>query len=312
MFARTHRLLGAGLLAGSALALIVAGTPAVASTAAAPAPLALTAARISHSAVRGELSGAAAHAATTSQDASFLAAHAGLLPHSAKAAAAIPDAAAETIHPAQGTAFVDEGNDEGAFATQSVTTQLHPTNGGTTIYTPTMYPAGGSCIEVTTVYTTDTQAVEAWDWCNNINFEASVPIDSSFLSRYTGNTGAYTVQIEQTNASSNTWTAYLYDYSTSSYDTLYTSSGSTQAGTTGWDVNELYSDVQSNGQSYACADMANLTFSASNIQVDLGGTWTAASPSNADTEFDQPASAFDCPAMRYQMITQYSHWQVLD
>ena len=77
MFARTHRLLGAGLLAGSALALIVAGTPAVASTAAAPAPLALTAARISHSAVRGELSGAAAHAATKGQDASFLAAHAG-------------------------------------------------------------------------------------------------------------------------------------------------------------------------------------------------------------------------------------------
>jgi hypothetical protein len=307
MRARTHRFLGAGLLAGSALALIVAATPALAAPAA-PAPLTATAARTSHAAVHNELRGAKARAATRGQVGSFLAAHAGLLPRSAK----VPGAAAETIHPAQGTGFINEGNNQGAFAQQSVTTQLHPTNGGTTIYTPTMYPAGGSCIEVTTVYTSTTQAVEAWDWCNKIDFEASVPIDSSFLTRYTNGTGAYTVQISQTNASSNTWTAYLYDYSTSSYDTLYTSSGSTQAGTTGWDVNELYSDVQSNGQSYACTDMANLTFSADNIQVDLGGTWTAASTSNSNTEFDQPASAFDCPAMRYQMITQYNHWQVVD
>jgi hypothetical protein len=309
MRARTHRLLGAGLLAGSAIALIVAATPALASaTSAAPTPLTPTAARTAHAAVRNELRGAQARAATKGQDQSFLAAHAGLLPRSARS----PKAPADTIHPAQGTAFVNEGNDQGAFSTQSVTTQLHPTDGGTTIYTPTMYPAGGSCIEVTTVYTSGTQAVEAWDWCNKIDFEASVPIDSSFLSRYTNGTGAYTVQITQTDASSNTWAAYLYDYSTSSYDTLFTSSGSTQAGNTGWDINELYSNVQSDGQSYACTDMANLTFSADNIQVDLGGTWTAASPSNSDTEFDQPASAFDCPAMQYQMITQYSHWQVVD
>ncbi|HEY4020845.1 MAG TPA: hypothetical protein VGM75_19295 [Pseudonocardiaceae bacterium] len=308
MRARTHRFLGAGLLAGSALALIVAATPALASSVAAPAPLMPTAARTAHAAVAGELRGSAARAATKGQVRSFLAAHAGLLPRSART----PKAAAQTIHPAQGTGFVNEGNNQGAFAQQSVTTALHPTNGATTIYTPTMYPAGGSCVEVTTVYTAGTQAVEAWDWCNKIDFEASVPIDSSFLSRYTNGTGAYTVQIQQTDASNNTWTAYLYDYSSSSYDTLYTSSGSTQAGDTGWDVNELYSDVQSDGQSYACTDMANLTFSADNIQVDLGGTWTAASPSNSDTEFDQPASAFDCPAMRYQMITNYNHWQVLD
>ncbi|HEX4226440.1 MAG TPA: hypothetical protein VHZ97_29020 [Pseudonocardiaceae bacterium] len=306
MRARTHRFLGAGLLAGSALALIVAATPAVAAPSAAPAPLSLT--NTVHATVAGELSGTSARAATRGQDGSFLAAHAGLLPRSART----PAIAAQTIHPAQGTAFVNEGNNQGAFAVQSVSTALHPTNGGTTIYTPTMYPAGGSCIEVTTVYTTDTQAVEAWDWCNNIDFEASVPINSAFLSKYTNGTGSYTVQIARTNASNNTWTAYLYDYSTSAYDTFYTSSGSTQAGDTGWDVNELYSNVQSNGQSYACKDMANLTFTANNIQVNLGGTWTAASPSNSDTEFDQPASAFDCPAMKYQMINKYNHWQVLD
>jgi hypothetical protein len=311
----THRLLGVGLLAGSALALVVAATPAVATPAVANTAVANTAvaapasgtARVSNSAVQGEITGAAARTATRSQVSSFVAAHAGLLPRSAR----MPQSA-QTIHPAQGTGFVNKGNDQGAMATQSVSTSLHPTNGGTTIYTPTMYPAGGSCIEVTTVYTNTTQAVEAWDWCNQIDFEASVPINSSFLSKYTNGTGAYTVQIKQTNSGNNTWTAYLYDYTKGAYDTFYTSSGSTQAGDTGWDVNELYSNLQSNGQSYACTDMANLTFSATNIQLDLGGTWTAASTSNSDTEFDQPASAFHCNAMKYQMITKYNHWQVLD
>jgi hypothetical protein len=304
MRVRTHRLPVAGLLAGSALALIVAATPAVAAAPAAPSAPSTA----SHASVQGEISGAAARTATKGQVDTFLAAHSGLLPRSTK----IPKVAAQTIHPAQGTGFVNKGNDQGAMATQSVSTALHPTNGGTTIYTPTMYPAGGSCIEVTTVYTNVTQAVEAWDWCNNIDFEASVAINSSFLSKYTNGTGAYTVQIKQTNAGNNTWTAYLYDYAKGAYDTFYTSSGSTQAGDTGWDVNELYSSLQSNGQSYACTDMANLTFSASNIQLDLGGTWTAASTSNSDTEFDQPASAFHCSAMKYQMITKYNHWQVVD
>jgi hypothetical protein len=179
------------------------------------------------------------------------------------------------------------------------------------IYTPTMYPAGGSCIEVTTVYDSATQAVEAWDWCNHIDFEASVPINASFLSRYTNGSSAYAVEIAQTNTGNNTWTAYLYDYQTSTYDTLYTSSGSTQAGTTGWDINELYSDVDSGGQSKACADLSGRTFTSSGIQVNLNGSWRAASPSNADTRYDHPASDFDCADMRYQMINKYDHWQVV-
>ncbi|HEX3784967.1 MAG TPA: hypothetical protein VHX38_35345 [Pseudonocardiaceae bacterium] len=308
--------LRAALLAGSAIALIVAAAPAGAaqSTSSSPTPLSVTAvsqhsARLSQVDVRNVQRGATVRTRTQGQVGSFLAAHSGLLHRFASAG---PASSASQIHPAQGTGFINEGNDEGSFADQSVSTSLHPTNADTTIYTPTMYPAGGSCIEVSTVYTASTQAVEAWDWCNHIDFEASVAINSDFISRYTNGSGACSAEILRTNASSNTWTAYLYDYSTSSYDTLYTSSGTSQAGTTGWDVNELYSDVQSNGQSYACTDMAGITFSADDIQVDLGGTWQAASPSNSNTEFDQPAPNFDCSAMSYQMINQYNHWQVLD
>lgn len=309
MRANVHRRLGAALLAGSAVALIVCAAPADASPSVATQALAqqnLASRPASHVDVHGVQRGAAVSQQTADQVNAFRATHAALVGHSLGALAVSPRT---TIHPAQGTAFVDKGNDQGSFATQSVTTNLKPANGGTTIYTPTMYPAGGSCVEVTTVYTNSTQAVEAWDWCNHINFEASVAINASFVSRYTSG-GAYTAEIVRTNASNNTWVAYLYDYATSSYDTLYTSSGSTQAGTTGWDVNELYSDVNSSGQSYACADLAGKTFSASNIQVDLGGTWTAAAPGNSDTRYNTPASGFDCPSMSFHYVTQYSNWQV--
>ena len=295
----------AGLLAGATVVLAVAATPAAASQST-PA-LASPTAPVSHADVAGVHRGATVRQQTASQLGSFRASHANLLGQ--RAAAVSPR---DTIHPAQGTAFINEGNDQGAFADQSVTPAVHPPDSGTTIYTPTMYPAGGSCVEVTTVYTVNTQAVEAWDWCNHIDFEASVNIDSAFLSKYGNGGGIYSVEIVQTNSGNNTWTAYLYDYASSSWDTFYSSSGSTQAGTTGWDVNELYSNVASNGQSYACADMAGQTFSASGIQVDLGGTWTAAAPSNSNTEFDQPAANFDCPAMSYQMVHQYDHWQVYD
>jgi hypothetical protein len=290
---RASTLRRAGAILVAAAAVVLTATPA-------NAAVATPQAKVSQQNVAGVQPG------TAGQKDNFLTAHANMLGREL-----VGHAAAATIHPSAGTAFIDKGNDQGAFATQSVTTAMRPTDGGTTIYTPTLYPAGGSCIEVTTVYTNSTQAVEAWDWCNHINFEASVPINSSFITKYTNGASAYTVEILRTNATNNTWVAYLYNYSTKAYDTLYTSSGKSQAGTTGWDVNELYSNVQSNGQSYACTDMAGKTFSASNIQVDLGGTWQAAAPGNSDTRFDSGNAAFDCSSRTYQMITQYSHWQVV-
>jgi hypothetical protein len=289
----------AGAVFGACAAVVLMSSPADAAVA---PPM--TASGGHHADVVGVERGAAVRQRTAGQTASFLDAHAALLgrPLAGHAAAA-------TIHPAAGTAFIDKGNDQGAFATQSAHTDVHPTNGGTTIYTPTLYSAGGSCIEVTTVYTNTTQAVEAWDWCNHINFEASVAINSSFVSRYENGAGSYTAEILKTGG--NTWVAYLYNYSTKAYDTLYTSSGTSQAGTTGWDVNELYSNLQSNGQSYACADMAGKTFEANGIQVDLGGTWQAAAPGNSDTRFDSGDASYDCASRSYQMVTQYNHWKVV-
>ncbi|MFF6955034.1 hypothetical protein [Streptomyces sp. NPDC008317] len=214
------------------------------------------------------------------------------------------------IHPAQGTAFKSLSGSDGSCATQSVSTQLTVHDSGTTIYTPTMYPAGGSCVELVTVYTRTVRSVSAWDWCRSVNFAASVTINSSFLTTYTGGTGSYTGRVVKTSAASNTWSADLYNYSTGQWDTLFAQSGANQSGRTdGWDIEELYSTVGTSGQASSCADMANLTFESANIAVRTNGTWSPASTANADTHYDSPAGSFYCPTRTFQMLTPYTHWK---
>ncbi|GHH86497.1 hypothetical protein GCM10018793_58620 [Streptomyces sulfonofaciens] len=216
------------------------------------------------------------------------------------------------IHPAQGTAFKAASGADGACATQSVSTQLRVQDGYTTIYTPTLYPPGGSCVELVTVYTQSVRSVSAWDWCRSVNFAASVPIDSSFLNTYTGGSGAYTGRVVRTSASSNTWSAALYNYSTGRWDTLFTQSGTNQSGRTdGWDIEELYSTIGSSGRAYSCDAMAGLAFESSNISVRNNGAWSAATSANSDTHYDQPNSAFYCPNRSFQMVSAYDHWKAV-
>lgn len=250
--------------------------------------------------------GAAARTRMADAAAGFRAAHRGLVPSSTAAA---PDLAAQ-IHPAQGTSLTNVSGTGGVVATQSFSSTLTVARSSTTIYTPTVYPAGGSCIEVTTVYRTGTRSVSVWDWCNAITFVVAVPIDAAFRSTYASG-GFYSTEVLRTGTSPNTWVAYLYNYATSTWETLYTSAGSTQAGTTGWDVYELYSDVDANGTSYACTDMAGTTFEATAIRQYVGGSWVDAAPGNAGTAYDQPHANFKCPDMTYQMLTPYSHWRAV-
>lgn len=217
-----------------------------------------------------------------------------------------------SIHPAQGTAFKAMSGADGSCATQSVSTQLTVRNSATTIYTPTMYPPGGSCVELVTVYTPSVRSVSAWDWCRSVNFAASVPINSSFLSTYTNGSGAYTGRVVKTSAASNTWSAALYNYATGRWDTLFTQSGTNQSGRTdGWDIEELYSAVGPSGRAYSCDDMAGLTFESSNISVRNNGGWSTATSANSDTHYNQPDSAFYCPTRSFQMISAYDHWKAV-
>jgi hypothetical protein len=224
------------------------------------------------------------------------------------------DSLKANIHPAQGTAFKQLAGADGSCATQSVTTAVQIGDSYTTIYTPTMYPPGGSCVELVTMYTAGQHVVAAWDWCRSIAFEASVPIDSGFLATYTdgGAVPAYTGRVIRTDAASNTWSAQLYNRTTGRWDTLYAQSGTNQSGRTdGWDINELYSQTDGSGTAYSCYAMSGLTFESSGIAVRVNGQWSAASSANSDTHYDQPDSAYDCPDRRFTMVSPYDHWKVV-
>jgi hypothetical protein len=215
---------------------------------------------------------------------------------------------AATIHEYVGTSFDRLANFNGAQATQSVSTRIHVGNAGTTLYMPTMYP-NDACIEVTTAYFFGSRAVAAWDWCQAIRFVAQVPINRKFVGTYTVNHN-YTTQIVRTNASTNEWTAYLYNYKTASWDTLFKQSGTGQVGPAeGWDIYELYTNIKANGQSYACDDLKKKRVESQNIQVEIGSTWNIADPAHAGNDYDVPLGNFQCSSLHYHMLTQFSHWK---
>jgi len=213
-----------------------------------------------------------------------------------------------TLHEYVGTSFDDLAGFNGAQATQSVSTKIHVGNAGTTLYMPTMYP-NDACIEVTTAYFFGSRAVAAWDWCKAIRFVAQVTINKRFVTTYTVNNN-YTTQIVRTNPSTNEWTAYLYNYKTASWDTLFKQSGTGQTGLAeGRDIYELYSEQMSNGQSYACVDLKRKRVESQNIQVQIGSTWNVADPAHAGDDYDVPLANFHCNSLHYHMLTQFSHWK---
>jgi hypothetical protein len=214
-----------------------------------------------------------------------------------------------TIHEYVGTSFDNIADSQGSQATQSVSTKIKPADPGTTLYTPTMFPSGGSCVEVSTAYFHTSQVVAAWDWCVQIRFVAQVTIDASFMSTYTQDKN-YSTQIVMTDKPTNEWSSYLYNYTTAQWDLLFKQHGTSEVGLQeGWDLYELYSNLKPNGQSYACIDLRRKRIESQNIQVRIGSTWFAADPAHAGDDYDVPLSEFHCKSLRYHMITQFSHWK---
>lgn len=260
--------------------------------------------------VSGVLRGAAVPHNSSADVSRFLAAHAQRTGAPLTLASGGPRAGdpVKTIHPAQGIGLMDRYNPTGASATHSVAPGLTITHPGSTVYVPTLYPPGGACIEVSTRYVQGTRDVAAWDWCRSINFAASVRIDDDFVAKYT-KANAYRVRIVQTDSGSNTWTASLYNVQKGGWDTLFTSGGTSQGGNGGWDIYELYSGVDTSGESHVCGDLHGIRFEASAITVLADGQWAPASPDNADTHYDQPSDNFACPGHQYQLVTEYDHWR---
>lgn len=186
--------------------------------------------------------------------------------------------------------------------------------GGDFVYAPTMKPPSGSCIEVVTADSSGGPELWAWDWCNGVTVGKSVAIDSSFVGTYTTTVDGlptYSLDEVRTSTSPNTWTAYLYNYTTGAWDTFYTSSGSDQSGLDfGWDMFEVYTSTNaSTGNGYFCGDLAGKQFNSTGIQLYLNGAWVGANSSNAPLSGPVPSgSQFRCPGLSFNLVHADDHW----
>ncbi|QXJ20537.1 carbohydrate-binding protein [Actinomadura graeca] len=209
------------------------------------------------------------------------------------------------------------GSHDGFQATHSVDTSYKVSFKDDYTYTPTI-KAAGSCMEITTVYS---QAVGneiwAWDWCGGNGPKKEVKMDADFLQTYTKTVNgrpAYSVQLVKTDAGQNAWSAYLYNFKTSSWSLFYSKSGTdTSSLKYGWDIFEIYASRNSaTNTAYYCTDAKNVVFESSSIQLRNGGAWKPASPSESPW---QPVTSpnpndYLCPALKFVREGANDHWIV--
>jgi hypothetical protein len=205
----------------------------------------------------------------------------------------------------------------GAEATQSLNPRLTaPKTGAVFIYAPTLDPSSIDTIEMTTIYDGGGNYVGAWDWgAAKPGFAKVAIINSNFLARYaTAVSGRYfySVRDVQTKASTNTWTAYLYNYKNRAWDTFYTSSDkaklSGNAG--GWDQDEVWTDYDSStAEAYYCTATYGDLFESTGLKYRLtaGGAWRAATPSDSTSTPAYPdGSDLGCGAVGFALPTENS------
>jgi hypothetical protein len=200
----------------------------------------------------------------------------------------------------------------GAMATQSVDANLRVFHAGEFVYAPTLLPGTGACIELTTIYDGGAAQVGAWDWCAAApSFVKVATIDATFLSTYTAmvhGRPAYSMKTVLTNASNNTWTAYLYNQTTAKWDVFDSESGTASSDTAnGWDMFEVYTITDPNsGNGYYCADSRGVTWESSGVAWSFtSGVWQKPIPSNSSWIPNTTPSPVDfrCPTLTFTIVS---------
>ncbi|MWK38247.1 carbohydrate-binding protein [Actinomadura sp. J1-007] len=209
------------------------------------------------------------------------------------------------------------GTHDGLMATQSVDTSYKVSYSADFTYTPTI-KAASSCMEITTVYSQVLgNEIWAWDWCGGNGPSVELKLDASFVQTYTTPVNghpAYNVQLVRTDASRNSWSAYLYNYKTSSWSLFYSKSGTdTSELKYGWDIFEIYATRNpSTGTAYYCSEAKNVVFESSSIKLRKNNQWTPASPSDSPWQPSANPNPSDylCPTLKFVRAGANDHWIV--
>ncbi|MEU4805348.1 hypothetical protein [Actinosynnema sp. NPDC023587] len=211
-------------------------------------------------------------------------------------------------------------NSDGAMATHTLNPGISiPSGNPDVVYAPTLDPSGKTCIEVTTFYWQGGNGVGAWDWCAaSPGFAAVAWIDAAFMSTYSDThlgPPAYTVKDIQTDPVTNSWTAYLFNYSTGYWDALFTSADAgklTNPGG-GWSMFEVYTEYNSaTGEGYYCTETAGTLFAAVGISINVGGTWSLLTTSNSSVTPPGSVSSasLGCTGLSFALPSANDYWEV--
>lgn len=205
----------------------------------------------------------------------------------------------------------------GAMATHGVRPALKVAVPDEVLYTPTLLPGRTACLEMTTIYFAGIVQLGAWDWCAaDPGFKKLVVVNSTFLDTYTvtlNGRPAYTVKANQTDAATNTWTSYLYNHQTGAWDVFFTSSGTKVHNHDGWDMWEIYSNVNPNsGAAYYCADSRGFFWDSSDIQWSFApGSWEPASTTNSTVNPANPKPAdYNCASLSFTLDSPNNSYTV--
>ncbi|MEU6148527.1 hypothetical protein ABZ816_00850 [Actinosynnema sp. NPDC047251] len=211
-------------------------------------------------------------------------------------------------------------NSDGAMATHTLNPGISiPPGNPDVVYAPTLDPSGKTCIEVTTFYWQGGNGVGAWDWCAAApGFAAVAWIDATFLSKYSDThlgPPAYTVKDVQTDPVTNSWTAYLFNYSTGYWDALFTSAdpGKLTNPGGGWSMFEVYTEYNSaTGEGYYCTETAGTLFAAAGISINVGGTWSLLTTTNSSVTPPGSVSSasLGCTGLSFSLPSANDYWQV--
>ena len=158
--------------------------------------------------------------------------------------------------------------------------------------------------------------VWAWVHCGGVSqVGKAVPIDAAFVAKYTTTVNgqkAYTFDVYQTNAATNAWTAYLYNYTTHAYDTFYSASGTWNlAGiyNAGWNAFEVYTAADpATGKGYYCSDLAGKSFTSTGGQVRRFGAWVQLNNTNSSVAGPVTGSSLLCPTLAFTLTRANDQW----
>lgn len=209
------------------------------------------------------------------------------------------------------------GSHDGFMATQSVDPSYQVSHSADFTYTPTI-KAAGSCMEITTAYSQVLgNEIWAWDWCGGNGPGKTIKMDAAFIETYTEPVNghpAYTVQLVETDAGANAWSAYLYNHETDAFELFFSKSGrDTSDLTYGWDIFEIYATRDpSTGNAYYCDDAKSVVFESSSIQLRQNNTWRPAGPSDSPWEptTDPDPNDYLCPSLKFVRAGANDHWLV--